>query len=268
MVRHHEHTITGDGNAAIRVSADDAFRPRALVVPERPAGSGVERVTLIGRAHVHDPVNDDRRDLQLTGVGYRENPFRCQVTDVGFVDLRQRGVSIATRIAVVGWPAGFLRHLPEPFAGATQEVDALVIGAQLQVVEAFTQHLPVERRAVRGLHRHPHDRIRFAFDGAQELDQIGELGVVHRLRGHALRRDAVVHQLRQLTIVEGRQSQRDRRPHVAAVAIRAVTGGATAFERLLAGKRVLGQEIAAREQQEHCANQARTTTHAREYATL
>ena len=55
-------------DAAVGAAAGHARRARPLEVPDLPAAAGVERVALVGRGHVHDAVDDDRRALQLAGV--------------------------------------------------------------------------------------------------------------------------------------------------------------------------------------------------------
>ena len=83
----------------------EAGRARPLVVPDAAAAAGVERVALVRRGHVHDAVDDDRRDLQVAGVRDAEQPRRRQPADGRLLDLRQRRVAVAAGIAVVGRPA-------------------------------------------------------------------------------------------------------------------------------------------------------------------
>ncbi len=186
VVGDHEHAIAGDTGAAVRAALHHALRARPLVVPDPPAAARVERVALVGRRHIHDPVDDDRRHLQVAGVGNREHPARRQLRDVVLVDLRQRRVAVAAGLAVVGRPARLRRDDAKPIAGAPQQVHALVVGPQLQIVEAFAEHLAFERSAVGRLDRRPHDRARAALNRPQELHERGQLGILDDVRGHAL----------------------------------------------------------------------------------
>ena len=121
-------------------------------------------------------------------------------------------------------------------AGSPQQVDALVVGAQLQIVEALVQHDAVERAAVGGLDGGPRQRRLAALDGPQVPDQRGAVGHRHRLRRHGLGRTPVTQQRDQIGVLEQRQAVDDRRPGVAAVAVSAMTHRAACLDRR-AGRR-------------------------------
>src|SRR5205823_14357174 len=78
-VRFQEHAISGDGDSAVDSAgriADDTARARTLVMPDRAAAARVERIDLIGACDVHDAIDDDWRDFQMSGAGEGEAPFR------------------------------------------------------------------------------------------------------------------------------------------------------------------------------------------------
>jgi hypothetical protein len=114
-------------------------------------------------------------------------------------------------------------------------VHFLVVGAQLQILDAFAEHLPFERRSAGRLHGLADDRrVRHTQrDHAQEFDEPGELRPFHRIRRHSLRGNTLVDQLDQLRIVEPSQPLGERRPHLASAAIAAMTHAAAGLERLL-----------------------------------
>ena len=161
MVGHHEDAIAGDADAAVR--ACRRSRPScAAACSARSAGRvpASSAIALVGRGHVHDAVDDDRRDLQAAGVGNREHPlaaraarrWSCRSASASCSGCRRsRRCRSASRVSDV--------TRAKPIAGAPQQVHALVVGPQLQVVEALAEHLPVERAAVGRLHRHPHERL-------------------------------------------------------------------------------------------------------------
>ena len=74
------------------------------------------------------------------GVRQREDPLRRQPRDVGRRDLGERGVAIAARIAVVTRPVLLRSHLAKRAARAPQQMDALIVRPQLQIVEALVEH--------------------------------------------------------------------------------------------------------------------------------
>jgi hypothetical protein len=113
-------------NAAVTGPIGDSPKRREaigkFIAPDLLAGFGLERNDAITRRHIHDPIDDDRRDLMEdfggaggavhcgdgnTGRGPQAiGPDLLQLSDVGGVDLGQRGVTRAREIAVVGGPVG------------------------------------------------------------------------------------------------------------------------------------------------------------------
>ena len=74
-----------------------------------------------------------------------EGPLGGEARDVGLVDLRERGVTVAAGIAVVSRPVFSRRHFAKAIAGAAQQVHPLVVGPQLEVIEAFREDLSIQR---------------------------------------------------------------------------------------------------------------------------
>ena len=116
VVGHHEHAIAGDRRRrGWRCRRSMPVRPRPLEVPDLPPAAGVERDSTRSASVTYMmPPTHDRRALRAAGAGNREHPFRRQPLHVGLVDLRQRRVAVAARIAVVGRPVGLGRHFAEP----------------------------------------------------------------------------------------------------------------------------------------------------------
>lgn len=86
--------------AIVWTAAIDGDRSHlVIVVPELPAGLGIERIDVTERRrHEHDAINDDRRSLErFLDVGL-EDPGDVQVLDVAACDLLGR---IKTRLGVI-----------------------------------------------------------------------------------------------------------------------------------------------------------------------
>ena len=233
VVGFHEDAIARDPHAAVHV-VDHGGGLRPLVVPDLAAAPGVERVALVGIGDIHDPADDDRRDLRAAHAGNREDPFRAEPHDGALVDLRRRRVTVPARIAVVGRPVRLRGHFTHAIARAAQQVHALVAGPQLHVFEALAEHLPIESHTRGGLEGQSSKRPRVgaALNRAQELHEIGHLGSRDDARGHAPVRHPFVNQLDQLPVVARGEAQHDRRTHLTAVAVGAVAPGAAVLERL------------------------------------
>ena len=71
------------------------------------------------------------RALQTRRVGHAEDPFQRQARDVRFVDLRHRGIAVAAEVAVVAGPVHLRSDFAILLARLSQEVDPLIVGAQL-----------------------------------------------------------------------------------------------------------------------------------------
>jgi hypothetical protein len=220
-------------------------------MPDPSAGPGIERKALIRSGHVHDPVNDDWRDLQLPGVWNRKHPPGRETRDGGFVDLRERGVPVTAGVSVVCGPRRLGGHPSKAIARAAQQVDPSIIGPQLHVVDALAEHLAIERVPVGGLQRHPHHGTigGTALDRAQELHEIRPLAASNHVWRHAFGGQALLNQFGQLSIGECHQTQGYRRSHLTAVAIGAMTPGAANLERLAAGIDVLCEQICSSHEQ-------------------
>ena len=232
-------------------------------MPDPSAAAGIERVALVRGSHIHDSVDDDRRALQAPRIGNGEHPPRRQLRDVVLVDLGQRRVAIAAGLPVVGRPPRLGRDDAESIARAPQQVHALVVGPQLEVVEAFADYLSFERASVRRLNLQPHDGggIGAPLNRAQEPHEHGHLGVVDDAGRHALGGNTVADCLGELLVVERRDAHGDRRTHLATVTIGTVAPGAPALERRPSGIDVLGVEIRRyRNEREH-AEQAESNAH-------
>jgi hypothetical protein len=124
-------------------------------------------------------------------------------------------------------------------------VHALVVGAQLQVVESLVQDRAGQRPAVGRSHGRPLERALPAFDGAEIARERLLLRRRHRLRRHPLRWPAVADDRGELRLRQERHAEDDRRSGVAAVAVGTVAHGAARLEggaarpglRLGAGRR-------------------------------
>ena len=175
-----------------------------------------------------------------TGVTCRPRAFGIVNTHFGarratlrLVDLRERRVAVAAGIAVVGGPTGLGRDLSKAIARASQQVHALVVGPQLQVVEPFAEHLAVEGPAVGRLNR---SAAPPGFGAA--LDRAQELRRRSAISGSATGSEASPRpespsriSAGELPVVACRQAQPDGRAHLAAVAVAAVASGAAEYPR-------------------------------------
>jgi hypothetical protein len=230
-----EQAVAGNRDAAIRPGRR-ARRARALEVPDLASAAGVERVDFVDGRHVHDPVDDDGRDLQGAGVGQREQPARHEARDVGLFDLRERRIAVAARIAVVRGPRRFGRHLADGLCRTSQETHAAVGRPDLQVVGALAEHRAFDRASVGGAERARRcDGLGLALDGAQEADERSELVVRHRVRRHAAQRNAVADERPQLRVVAHLEFLEDRGPHFGTGPVGAVAASAAGLEGAAAG---------------------------------
>ena len=240
VIGFHEDAIARDCDAAVGTAADrHCARARPFVTPDLPAASGIEREARIAAGHVHHSADNDRGDLQLAHVRNREHPCHCKTRDIALVDLREAGVAVPAGITVIARPVCLGRHLAKATAGAAQQVHALVIGPQLYVVKTFAEHLSFEGLAFGGLKLQlPTGNgtgCSATLHRTQELQQAGHFRTRNAAWRHASRRQAVANQTRQLPVLIRRQTQRDCRAYVAAVAIGAVASGATGLESLASG---------------------------------
>ena len=241
IVGRHEHAIAGEGGAPVGVAGDGTRCARALEVPDLPSAAGVEREALVGSGHVHDAVHDQRRALEPARLGDGEHPTGREPRDVGLVDLRERRVAVAAGVPVVGGPRGFRGDFADALTLAPQQPDAAVGGAHLEVVKPFAKHGAFDGAAGR---RRKGARRRFGrgvpLDRAQEPDERGQLGLVDDARRHAAQRDALAHQRRELPVIAGAETLKNRWAHLGAVAVAAVATAAARFERPPARIDVLG----------------------------
>ena len=221
-----------------------AGRSRTAVVPDLAAGAGVERVTLVGGGNVHDAAHHDRRHLQARRVGQGEHPLRPQARDVRLGDLGQRGVAVAARVAVVAGPIGARGDFAKLVARAAQQVDALVVGPQLQIVEALVEHLALQGLAVGGLDFLAH---RFAAEiarlqGAQEARERLHFGIGDLDRRHARPAVPVRISVANCSLLSAGRRRRIAGPMFAAIAVRAVASRAAAFKYDAPGVGVLRRQ--------------------------
>ena len=143
-------------------------------------------------------------------------------------------MAVAARVAVVGGPVHLGRHLAHPITCAPQQVDPLVVRHELHVVEPLRHYLSVQGLAERRLDLQPDDGggLGPALDRAEEFDEIRRVGIADVAWRHALQRNAVADQLRELLAVAGRQALRKGGTHLAAVAVAAVAARAAALKCL------------------------------------
>jgi hypothetical protein len=234
-------------------------------MPDLAAAAGVERVDFVDRGDVHDAVGDDRRELQTAGVGQREHPARREARDVALVDLRERRVTVPAGIAVVPGPRDVGGDLAHAVSRLPQQSHAPVSGSDLEVVVALADDASLDRSAVGGPERTGRRQgLCVPFDRTQETDERGELGLRHRVRRHAARRDAVVHERAESGVVAGLQPLEDRRSHLGAAAVGPVAAAAARLERPAARRGILGgggergqREDEADEQRAHAAKDTR-----------
>ena len=70
VIGDHEYAVAGHGHAAVhssRRSSANAPRAAALIVPDRPAGAGVERPAFVGTGDIHDACHHYRSQLEVGG---------------------------------------------------------------------------------------------------------------------------------------------------------------------------------------------------------
>ena len=150
VIGDHEHAISRNPNAPVdtaRGVADQALGPRALIVPDLSPAARVEGVALVRARHVHHAVHHDRRDLQARCVGQAEDPSGSQPDDVALVDLAERAVPAAIRLAVVAGPVGLRRDDAILPAALSEQVDPAIVTQQLQVVRALIEDQTRQRAA-------------------------------------------------------------------------------------------------------------------------
>ena len=93
------------------------------------------------------PSTTTRRVLDLRDVRHRKDPARREVRNVVLVDLRELGVAIAAGVAVVGGPIGLRCHQAIALAALAQQMNLLVVSAELEIERALVQDLAFERLA-------------------------------------------------------------------------------------------------------------------------
>ena len=225
--------------------AGQAGGPGTLVAPDLTAIAGVERVALVRLRDVHHAVGHHRSALQAARVRDPEDPFRRDTLHVRFVDLSQRRVAIAAEVAVIRCPIDLGRDFAE-FARvrSPQQVDPVVVGANLRVFRSFVEHQAVQRSAVG--HR---EALAVWLESAarperpDEGDQLRQLRVTDADGRHSASRQTFANQRCQLRILQVRRGPGDGGRVFSAVAVGAVTGAAAVLEDHFAG-RVLGPDRA------------------------
>ena len=105
--RVHVELVAEHGEAAVDASATDihVVRQVAAIAPELAPGARVDRPRgVVWPGDVDDPVDDDRRGLELAELRGLERPAGCQLVDVRRADLRERAVALAAVVAAVVHP--------------------------------------------------------------------------------------------------------------------------------------------------------------------
>ena len=228
-----KNAVAGHSDAAVDSGiANHSRRAGQLVMPELAAGPRIQRETLVGGGHVHDAVHDHRRHFQPSRARNRSHPLRCQPGDIVLVDLRQRGVAVAAGIAIVGWPVRLGSDLSKEISSAAQQMDALIIGLQLQVLETFAEHLPTQSLAVDRLNGHVHNRpLQCALlNRAQEPQQISHLRIGDLAWRHPSRGQALPNECGKLPSFAASQAGGNRGAHRASVAVGAMACRAAIFK--------------------------------------
>ena len=243
MIGDHEYPLAGDRRPPIAAASGDTRSAFPFVVPDLAAAPRVERDALVRRGHVHDPVGDDRRDLQQARVGQRVHPSGREPGDALPIDLSQLAVAVAARRAVVGGPTGIGAYRPEQRAVPPQQPYPVVVGPELEIREAFVEHDALDGASVGGLHGQTAERrlLRLALYVAQVRDQPAKLGGRQRGGRHALPHAAASDQRGQLRRVERSQAEADRGTAVAPLAVGAMTSGASGVEDRFARIGLLGK---------------------------
>src|SRR5437016_13263700 len=175
-----KNAVAGHSDAAVDSGiANHSRRGGQLIMPELAAGSRIQREALVGGGHVHDAIHDHWGHFQPSRARNRKHPLRCEPGDIVLVDLSERGVAVASGIAIVGWPVRLGSDLSKEISGAAQQMDALSIGSQLQVLETFAEHMPTQSLAVDRLNGQVYNRPAQGalLNAAQEPQQISYLRI-------------------------------------------------------------------------------------------
>src|SRR5689334_23021057 len=77
---------------------------RPDVMPDHTAGTGVQRVSIVGGGHEHDAVYNYRCDLEPVRVAGMEHPLRPQFAHVAQVNLGEFAIAAPGEISVIGEP--------------------------------------------------------------------------------------------------------------------------------------------------------------------
>src|SRR5580765_918860 len=107
IIGDHEYVVAGHGHSAVdssRRGSANAPRATTLIVPDRPAGAGVERPAFVGTRDVHDACHHDWRELEVGAAGQLENPSGRHARHVGGIDLREFAVTISAGFAIIAAP--------------------------------------------------------------------------------------------------------------------------------------------------------------------
>ena len=156
------------------------------------------------------------------------------------VDLVERTEAVAADLPVVGRPVRLRRHGPVAVADLPQQVDALVVGKQLQIRGRLVECEPLQRAAVGRLDRPPFgQRAARGPQRPQKGHQRAHVRVRDREAGHARGGQPVAHQRRQRLVVAREEARHDAGPVLAAVAVSAVAARAEKLVLAAAGIRGL-----------------------------
>src|SRR5581483_1657784 len=107
VIRLHIDTIAPDGHTAIDVPGGiiyQSFGDRMAMMPDHPAGPGIERKGIVSSRHEHGSVNHKRRDLEPVGILRVKHPLGAQLANIGGIDLRQTAVTAPGVVPVVRNP--------------------------------------------------------------------------------------------------------------------------------------------------------------------
>src|SRR5262249_37323307 len=138
-----------------------------------------------------------------------------------------------------GGPLALRRDFPVDVAGAAQQVHALVVREELQVVEPLAAHLSLEHAAVARAHRPARHLRRLALQRAQALHEARPLRRGAGIAGHALQRAALAEEPGQVRVGERGEAHLDGWAHLAALAVAAVAARAALLEDPAAGLETL-----------------------------
>jgi hypothetical protein len=208
VVGFHKHPISRDTDTAIAPGRSRHARlPWCLEPPDLTACACIERKALVRRRDVHDSVYNYRSSLESASVWNGEYPLRRETGNAFFVDLSQRCETIPACFSVVRRPANLRRHFTIPVACTTEKVNALVIGAELQVIEALAEHLTVQHLPADELHFPASDGSLSSLDPTQMSDQVPEFRLGDLGRRHAPRGKAGMDKRDQLLVVAGAETR-------------------------------------------------------------